>query len=313
MLYVPDYYIENDLRVDRNDTLRGIGGGLIVYVRNDVIVRPVESTSNFNQHCSFEIMREKKDRPLNVTLIYRSPNSNAENTLELAGIIEKCKKNSLIIGDYNLPLMCIEEGKSCFKSRPIVTSAADRFLYDLVTFPTHIRGNILDNALCDIDVKNSVYNVENLGNLSNSDHAIIKIELNMSPKFNKTRELVRDWRRGDVEGLKNHLENINFEEIFQDKDANSAWIAFKGTIEDTISRYIPLSPRRKQGDPPWLSKSVKRLINRKQRFWKRFSKNRNDANYERFKSAEKLCKKGVSDAKRKYREQWSKGTLHSLR
>ena len=116
----------------------------------------------------------------------------------------------------------------------------------------------------------------------------------MSPKFNKTRELVRDWRRGDVEGLKNHLENINFEEIFQDKDANSAWIAFKGTIEDTISRYIPLSPRRKQGDPPWLSKSVKRLVNRKQRFWKRFSKNRNDANYERFKSAEKLCKKGVS-------------------
>ena len=47
----------------------------------------------------------------------------------------------------------------------------------------------IPNALCDIDIKNSVYNIKNIGNLSN-----IKIELNMSPKFNKTTELVRDWR-----------------------------------------------------------------------------------------------------------------------
>ena len=196
--------------------------------------------------------------------------------------------------------MCINEGKSDFKSRPVATAAADRFLCDLVTFPTHIRGNILDNALADIDVKNCVYNVENLGNLSNSDHAVIKIELNTKIKFNKSSELVRDWRKGDVEGLKSHLESINFNEMFQEKNANSSWVLLKDTIEDTISRYIPLTPRRKQGDPPWLTKSVKRLINRKQRFWKRFSKNRSDANINTFKTAEKLCKRGVSDAKRKF-------------
>ena len=80
--------------------------------------------------------------------------------------------------------MCVESGSSDKKSRPVVEAASDGFLCDLVDFPTHLRGNRLDNALADVEVKNNVYNVENIGNLANSDHAIIKIELNTTPKFN---------------------------------------------------------------------------------------------------------------------------------
>ena len=75
--------------------------------------------------------------------------------------------------------------------------------------------------------------------------------------------------------LTTHLENIDFQSTFQNKDANKAWDSLKGIIEDTIDRYIPLTPRRKEGDP------------------KRFSKNHNADNFDRFKLAKTACKKGV--------------------
>ena len=101
--------------------------------------------------------------------------------------------------------------------------------------------------------------------------------------------MVLDWRKGDIEGLGEEPKNIDFDDIFQDKTVNSAWVAFKDQNEDTINRYIPLALRRKKGDPQWLSCAVKRLINRKQKCWKRFSKNiRIDDNFEKFITAEKL-------------------------
>jgi hypothetical protein len=223
-----------------------------------------------------------------------------ENTIELAKLIENAKKNTLIIGDFNTPQLNVNEQTSDNKSRPVLEATSAGFLTNLVDFPTHIRGNILDYALVDGELKNNVYNVENLGNLGNSDHCIVKIEINVSPKFNHSSELVRDWRKGDEEGLKAHLESIDFDAMFQDKNADTAWVCFKDILEGALDRYIPLTPRRKQGDPPWMTRAVKRLVNRKQRFWKRFSKNRSDYNFDKYKQAEKLCKQGVSAAKRKF-------------
>ena len=77
-------------------------------------------------------------------------------------------------------------------------------------------------------------------------------------------------------------------------------------IDDSISRYIPLTARRKQGDPPWMNSYVKRLVNRKQTKWKRYAKNRTNDNFIRYKEAEKECKKGVSAAKRNFERKIAK-------
>ena len=307
MINIDNYFIDEELRVDRNDTLRGIGGGLLVYVRKDVCVRPIiDDKCIFNQFCKFDVLREGNNQPLNVTLCYRSPNTNAENTLELAKIITSSKKNTLIIGDINLPSTDFSVGTSNAKGRPILDAVNDKFLSNVIDFPSHIRGNFLDCAFVDEPLKNNIFNVENIGNLSNSDHALVKIEIDFAPKFNHSSQMVPNWHKGDEEGLKNHLENIDFQRLFQDKDANTAWLALKEVIDDSITRYIPLSARRKQGDPPWMTALVKRLVNRKNKKWKRFSKNRTDDNFVRYKEAEKQCKKGVSAAKRNFERKIAK-------
>ena len=53
MLNVPGYSIELDLRFDRTDNFNGIGGGLIVYVENNLIIKPVTVISEFNMFVQF--------------------------------------------------------------------------------------------------------------------------------------------------------------------------------------------------------------------------------------------------------------------
>ena len=150
MLNVPGYYIDNELRVDRKDTANGIGGGLLVYTRNDIIVKSLIVENDFIQYCKFHILDTSEKNPINVTLVYRSPNSSSENTLKLAKLMENCEKRAIFLGDFNLPKLDLSNGTSDIKGRPILQAAEDSFLQNSVDFPTHIRGGALDLFLSNI-------------------------------------------------------------------------------------------------------------------------------------------------------------------
>jgi hypothetical protein len=295
MLNVSEYYIDNELRIDRNDTTKGIGGGLIVYVRNDLIVKPDQNNCNFNQYCQFQIMQKSDKIPVNIALIYRSPNSSRENNLELVNLIEKTKPRSFIIGDFNYPGVDFAVGNS---NIPLVNAVGNQFLEQMVKETTHSRGNILD--LVFTNIPENVINVSNIGNLGNSDHCILKIEVDISVDFNETSELIRDWRKGDQEGLINCVKNIDFQGIFQGKNANQKWEAFKEVTDLALDRYIPMTPRRKPGSPPWLNPGITRITRKKSRYWKRFTKNRTDTNFANYKEIEKQCKLAVKNAKKRF-------------
>ena len=87
----------------------------------------------------------------------------------------------------------------------------------MVKETTHSRGNILD--LVFTNIPENVINFLILGTL--------KIEVDISVDFYETSELIRDWRKGDQEGLINCVKNIDFHGIFQGKNANQKWEAFK--------------------------------------------------------------------------------------
>jgi len=102
-LAIENYKIETDLRRDRSDTANGIGGGLLVYSKQDIRVLPDDrhQHSKFNQFCSFNIATKSEN--LSVILIYRPPSSGQDNTAELCEILRGIDKNTVIIGDFNMP------------------------------------------------------------------------------------------------------------------------------------------------------------------------------------------------------------------
>ena len=105
ILNIPNYSIDSELRIDRSDTLNGIGGGLLVYVRIGLTVLSCDNKSAFNQYCNFKLLNDDNSTNFNVTLFYRSPNSTSANTELLCDIIDNLNENELnvLVGDFNMP------------------------------------------------------------------------------------------------------------------------------------------------------------------------------------------------------------------
>ena len=97
------YHIDLKLRQDRTDTLNGIGGGLLVYLYDGLLIWPRNVANNFNQFLKFEVSSGDNNLNLNIKLVYRPPSSNDENTEELCKLLESTDTNSIIIGVFNFP------------------------------------------------------------------------------------------------------------------------------------------------------------------------------------------------------------------
>jgi hypothetical protein len=140
-LSVDGYELQPDLRLDRDDTDRGRGGGLLVYSRVGLPICVLEKTVNFNQYCSFQVY------DISIYLVYRSPNAPQESMEQLADLLRGAKKNALLVGDFNIPDIDWEKGEASRKAETVLRAAEESLMEQLVTFPTQVRGNILDWVL----------------------------------------------------------------------------------------------------------------------------------------------------------------------
>jgi hypothetical protein len=166
-LTIPGYEILHDLRRDREDTKEGRGGGLLVYAKQGLKVLSGDNSKDFVQYCKFYVY------DLTCYLVYRPPNGTVDNMTKLAELIRTAEKNTLFIGDFNLPGVDWTTGQGRGGEKLIVEAAQDKFCVQLVDFSTHIKGNILDLVLTNIPER--VMEVREEGRLGNSDHSSIAI------------------------------------------------------------------------------------------------------------------------------------------
>ena len=143
-------------------------------------------------------------------------------------------------------------------------------------------------------------NIESLGNLANSDHSIIMVDIVFNPRFNKTMELISDWKNGDADGLRLYLSSVNWETELGERSTNEAWEFFKDRIASGTDTFIPKVPRRKNSRPQWMTKNVMRLIRLKKRHYNMFMQTRLQEHKDRFRETQTKCKREVRKAKRKF-------------
>ena len=104
-------------------------------------------------------------------LIYRPPPSGQENFDMLCDLIREAEKNSIMVGDFNLPNIDWNSGVAGRRDEKLVEALQDSFMEQMVDFPTHIKGNCLDLLITNIPGK--VKEVLDMGRLGKSDHLII--------------------------------------------------------------------------------------------------------------------------------------------
>ena len=140
-LNIAGYELQPDLRVDREDTKGGRGGGLLVYSKAGLQILKLDSGATFKQHCTFLV------KDIIFYLIYRSPSSPASNLTNLADLVRGAEKNCVIIGDFNLPGIDWERGVATGHGKELLEAADNKLMSQLVEFSTQVKGNILDLVL----------------------------------------------------------------------------------------------------------------------------------------------------------------------
>ena len=139
-LNINGYELLMDLRRDRSDTANGIGGGLIVYARNGLAVLPCDETSDFNQYCKF-IISDRSDSYY-IYLVYRPPSAGVASKDKLCELLRSAEKNSIFVGDFNLPSVNWDSGEARGEDERVVQELQENNLTQLVDFKTHTRGGV---------------------------------------------------------------------------------------------------------------------------------------------------------------------------
>lgn len=306
-LTIENYKLETDLRRDRSDTANGIGGGLLVYSKQDIKILPCDKFqhSSFNQFCSFSVVTTGEK--LNIVLIYRPPSSGETNLLELSEILRAVDENTVLIGDFNLPgIDWQNEQSKDARGKLLLEAAMEGGLQQIVDFPTHTKGNILDLIMTNCSEK--IIEVSDAGRLGKSDHCILKMIVDFQPTSQCRQGSRYNWSRADIDTMQSDMTRVHWRETLQGRTIESAWTLFKDTLSQTVEKNVPKCGIRTQLRNPWMTRDILRLIRRKRRKWREVKFSKRPEELEEYRALEKETAKKIRNAKRKLEKDLAAGS-----
>jgi hypothetical protein len=166
----------------------------------------------------------------------------------------------------------------------------------LVEFPTHRKGNVLDLVITNCQEKCKL--VREVGCLGASDHCMI--ELVIETKITKTTLPVRHiWNRGNYDEIRKQLRFIKWDDELNMRDVENSWQFFKTTVLEIADNHVPKSVIRGAGQPKWLTREIKSLISSKKKAWKVYKREGGETNKKTYENAAKKLKKTIITAKKK--------------
>ena len=297
---IPTYSIFPDtyeiFRKDR--TLNG--GGVFIAIRNDLAA--VHEHRLDSDQCeiitvSLQFPRTKK---LLISSYYRPPSSDA-NSLEvlddfLCNVYHSAKPPQLIIaGDYNCGGI---DWHNLDLRKEIPAQPCDRDLLDLTDkygLTQHVKSPTRPSSGRTLDlVFSSNPNTVQAHHVTPgiSDHDAILFEVDLSPKYTpKPPRKVYQFHKADYDGLRFHLSSFSNQYLTSDPGKRSVeenWHKISETIHEAMDKYIPHRMSKAKRHLPWVSASVKHMMNRRDRAHKkarRTGKPKDQVAYKRLRNA----------------------------
>ena len=298
-------------RCDRQDTSEGRGGGLLVYVREDIPASEVDNSiyNKFNQCCSIKLQLPNNNN-VEILLVYRphkiyaSTTDLSTNNELLCKVIDSVSKPCIVMGDFNCSDIDWDLGFCGASSKDILESIQDKFLTQHVTFPTHRSGTMPDIVLS--SNANMIYGIENVEKLGKSDHTMLLVDASFEIQRTSSIEQVPDWKKADVHGLVEAFSHINWTNELNDLCYEESLLKFTTVLDELQTKFVPLKQRRSSNKPLWMNRNLIRIIRKKRRLWKVYSSSKDYQNYLAYKSVEKSMQRKVRAAKRKFERKLAK-------
>ena len=301
-LGVAGYELQTVLRLDRSDTDRGRGGGLLVYTKTGLQILTCDKTVVFNQYCKFVV------RGVTFYLIYRSPNSSTEEVTRLAALIRQVEKDCVIIGDFNLPSIDWRSGTARGAATEVLEAVEDMLMSQMVDFSTQVKGNILDLVITNMPER--LLEVRDEGRLGKSDHVMIVTEISVGKSHTESPRPLPDWRNADWASMRSELDSREWISRVRRSNMDMAWQLVKDKVDELTRKYVPLRRRRNQNRPIWMTQEILRAIRKKKRLWKQ---DKHKLDKKDYIEQEKKTRNLIRNAKRRFEKRLASGNGGSNR
>ena len=242
-----------------------------------------------------------------IGVIYRPPNSNPNEFLTyLSNLINNplfVNKDSYIMGDFNLDLLKHANNHS---SQEFLETFLSASFLPLISKPTRVvnhSATLIDNILCNtLPLPDSSIILSDI-----TDHYPIMTHFNLKPLAKNNYPLPKR-RRATLEilaSLSASFDNADWSCVYDSNDVNLSFDNFLNVFNEHLDAHIPKQKDNRvnyKSSPrlPWISKSLLRSINRKNRLYYKYKMNKYQSSKDKYTSYKNTLTKILRLEKRKY-------------
>lgn len=211
---------------------------------------------------------------------YRPPNDSASFVADLHDAIDAITSRHpnafiFLLGDFNFPNISWSSDPPVSKpfsseSFSFINLCSVFSLHQIVSQPTRLANNAANTL--DLVLTNCPDMVSDLSYLPGlSDHLALSFELKYcQPPKHQVKKSLRNYNKGNFEAINNELSSFLdvFLEGFESRTTESNWNMFASKVHELIDRHVPMRTICSHSKAPWYTSYIKRLCNRKKRFFR---------------------------------------------
>ena len=283
------------LRKDRNDSVKTRGGGVALYIREEInVMERSDLNSELFPESIWSNLYLEGCKTL-VGVCYRPPDSQITNNEALFNLLGKTsQENVVVMGDFNYPEINWENFSSVNSSHPFVDCIRDNFLEQVVNDPTR-EENFLDLILT--SESTIVQNLIVGEPFSSSDHQTICFNLAVNRVNVTSASAMYNYFKADYSGMRDHAEILHWDFISESEDIEIIWNGFKEKLLNLRDRFVPRQ-NAKKSKCKWVNKEVVRCRRAKKKAWNNYiASGRNRQKYDEYKSKLRQSVKVNNNAK----------------
>jgi len=271
------------IRQDRQKLVKLRGGGVALYIRNELnaLVRQDFHELNFPESLWCEI--NCKGEETLVGVCYRAPDSRLDQDEALYSLISKTRdKKVIILGDFNFTELDWSGIDKLDVSHPFVECLSDNFLNQLVDEPTR-EGRYLDLVLSTDE--SSIQNLEVGEPFETSDHQVVRFSLILNKQEVNKKLPVYDYFKTDYEDIRTYAGQLKWDLRAENSSSvEDLWNGLKADLTAIRDRFIEVKKKSKN-KCKWATRKVIKLRKAKKKAWNNYTKNGNSSElYEIYKS-----------------------------
>lgn len=307
--HIPDALLcmQNVFSISRHDRTNAMGGGVCIFIKNGINYNDVNIDEKYDDVEMHAIDVTMSDKTVRYIVCYRPPyyddkaKNYANKLIECLNSLIKCAWTSVIVGDFNLPL--IDWSSNCSPLSCIYLEFFDfvstNGFIQVVDSPTRDE-NILDLVLCNSQLLINDCNV--VAPVGESDHNTVVFNItgevsNNSVDVTAPFVAVKDFKSADYLSLNNYLSGIDWQRILANiHDIQVMWIVFTSILDGAIDMFVPTRNVKldHRTDLRSYPKHIKRLFSQKLSAWRIYRQFRTDALKEKYKAKSRKCQNAIA-------------------